>query len=183
MLFALVAALLAAWVAVYSKTLEYRWFYDDYHLIRVFAPDEIVSALHGNWDPGNLETVGYRPLSLLFNHCRATLFGEVIVLHRLFQVFLMGILLLLVGALCLQLNLSVRHIAVTCVVLVSSRIFTTLLVWLSDGAFILGYALMAAFVLFERENGVISCWQSCSPLALSLRVKKPYYWPCSYRLF
>ena len=56
--------------------------FDDLHLVRTFSGSELAAAWTGHWDPDGLETPGFRPLSLAFNHVRAALFGERVIGHR-----------------------------------------------------------------------------------------------------
>jgi hypothetical protein len=78
-------------------SLNYRWFADDLHLIREFSRDELALVWHHTWDLDGYETVGYRPLSVLFNHARASLFGEAMAWHRLFCIALMAAYLVLIA--------------------------------------------------------------------------------------
>lgn len=83
----LVSSLAALGMAlvVAGRTLGYPWFWDDYHLIRPFSGAELASAFSGPWDVDGIETPSYRPLWVLFNHLRALVFGENMVLHRMFS--------------------------------------------------------------------------------------------------
>lgn len=65
-----------------APSLRWPMVYDDLHLIRAYTPVEIAASWHGNWDPDGIETPGFRPGSLLFNHVRARLCGESVVAHR-----------------------------------------------------------------------------------------------------
>src|SRR5688572_19621486 len=75
----LMAALLVAW-----PTRTYPWYWDDYHLIRAFSPEELSRVFRGPWDVDGIESASYRPLWVVANHVRAWLFGEHILMHRLF---------------------------------------------------------------------------------------------------
>jgi len=80
-----------------GHTLEYPWFYDDYNQVRLFSTAELLQSMHGRWDPSGIETVSYRPLVSVINHIRCLLFGENMVLHRLFQLFVLALFISLIG--------------------------------------------------------------------------------------
>jgi hypothetical protein len=75
----LTVALVVGW-----HSLDYPMVYDDLHLIRHFSGKEIRGAFTGHWDPDEIETPGFRPFTVLFNHARYHAFGENVVAHRVF---------------------------------------------------------------------------------------------------
>ena len=80
-----------------GHTLQYPWFYDDYHTVRPFSIAEIVQTLHGNWDVTGLENATYRPLSALTISIRCFFFGENMEQHRLFLLFALSLFYSLIG--------------------------------------------------------------------------------------
>ena len=87
------------------SSLHYPWHRDDLHLIRTFTTDELMLSWHQTWDFDGLESIGYRPLTVLFNHTRASLFGEVMAAHRLFLITMFAVYLVLVGLVARRLGL------------------------------------------------------------------------------
>lgn len=79
---AVFAAFLAMGMVRAAPSLRWPMVYDDLHLVRPYTPAEIAASWHGNWDPDGIESPGFRPGSLLFNHVRARLCGESVVAHR-----------------------------------------------------------------------------------------------------
>ena len=49
------------WLLLFQPALSYYWNFDDFHLIRVFTPWELLQSWRGNWDPDFLET-SHRPI-------------------------------------------------------------------------------------------------------------------------
>src|SRR5688500_3321733 len=88
----------AAWgVYVAHRSINTQWFYDDLHLIRTYTPQELLSTWSGTWDVDHIETPGYRPLTTLFNHTRALLLGENVLLHRLLIITLFAACLIVLS--------------------------------------------------------------------------------------
>jgi hypothetical protein len=87
-----IAALVVVW-----PSLGYDWHFDDLHLVRSFSATELAGTLTGSWDPDGIEEPGFRPLTTLFNHARATAFGEAVVLHRIGLIGLLAVYLTLLG--------------------------------------------------------------------------------------
>jgi hypothetical protein len=120
------------------NSLGYPWFWDDFHLVRPFSPGELGLGLHGNWDPDFQETSGYRPLTLLFNHARASLFGESVVAHRAFDITLVAAYLSALGVVAHRLGARSRQVVLAGVIaLVSAHSWTDLL-WIADANHALG---------------------------------------------
>src|SRR5687767_7193333 len=96
----------AAGLVITWPSLNYAWYGDDLHLIRVFSSEELRSVWTGGWDIDGLETPGYRPLTVLFNHARASVFGEQVAAHRLFLLMLCAGYLVLIGSIGRRFGLS-----------------------------------------------------------------------------
>lgn len=131
---------------VSGESLGYPFFYDDLHLMHSYSPQELSAAFTGNWEPDEIETPGYRPLTTLFNHLRYSVFGEEVFYHRLFQIFLFALYLasmcwiarqfgqtwaagLLAGSLLLLARYNIPHV-----------------VWITDGMHALQAALFGLSV-------------------------------------
>src|SRR5437588_12995856 len=71
------------------QSLNYPWYGDDVHLVRVYSTSEVSQVFKGNWDIDNIETPGYRPLTVVFNSFRAAIFDDSFVAHRLFEIALL----------------------------------------------------------------------------------------------
>lgn len=69
----LVAA--AVTLALYSETLHYGFYYDDYHFVRPYTWAELRAALGGTWDASGIEVPLYRPATVAFYALRFSLFG------------------------------------------------------------------------------------------------------------
>ena len=80
-----------------GHTLDYPWFFDDYNQVRLFSSAELLQSMHDRWDPTGIEHPSYRPLLNVVNHVRCLLFGENMVLHRLFQLFALALFMSLIG--------------------------------------------------------------------------------------
>lgn len=69
-----IVALLAT-LASYAQTLRFGFRYDDYHVLRPTTAAELVQVLHGSWDPTQIESAFYRPLTAWWYALRFELFG------------------------------------------------------------------------------------------------------------
>jgi hypothetical protein len=117
-------------------------------LIRQYSISELLSTFHGPNDPDGIETPALRPIATLSFHLQSALFDEHMTLQRGFVVILMGGLLGSVGLLLREVGLSFRHIVVVLLLFVSSRVFATLVLWISQGSLILAYTFMVLAALF-----------------------------------
>jgi hypothetical protein len=130
-----------------------RWpmVFDDLHLVRTFRAHELAAAWHGHWDPDLLETPGFRPLSLAFNHARAALFGERVTGHRHFLAALFALDLALLVPLRRHVGLGFGASLTAGLVMLFTRYSAYHLVWITDGNHLLqGLAfLLSALLLLE----------------------------------
>lgn len=137
----------ATGVALTWNSLSYPWFWDDFHLVRPFSPAELAQGLRGNWDPDFQETSGYRPLTLLFDAARATVFGEAVAVQRIFDIVLYAAYLSLLGVAAHRLGATSRQVTLAGVItLVTAHSWTDLL-WISDANHALGGLLFILSVL------------------------------------
>jgi len=144
----LVSILLFVWSAVFASTFSYPFHWDDFHLIRTYSGPEIVSVFHGVVDPDKIETLGLRPVSILLYNLQGLLWGENIPLYRIFMLFLMGFFLFLVGILLSELGLQFFQIAIVFALFISSRVFASLVLWISLSHLILAYIFIILTALF-----------------------------------
>lgn len=163
-------------LGVAHKSISYYWNWDDLHLVRTFSAEELASVFSGHWDPDKLETAGFRPLTTVFNHARAWLFGESTLAHRLFLIALYAVYLTLLGVIARRFGIS-RYAALLAGVLVlSAQNSMYHFVWISDGIHILQGVLFAAAVLLSMryvEHGKTFHFAASLALAaLSLLVRE-----------
>jgi hypothetical protein len=127
-----------------------RWpmVFDDLHLIRVFPASELAAAWTGHWDPDALETPGFRPLSLAFNHARASVFGEKVVGHRHLLAALFALDLALLLPLGRRIGLASAAAIAAGLVMLFSRYSAYHLVWITDGNHLVqGLAFLVSAIL------------------------------------
>jgi hypothetical protein len=155
----LVGILLLIWSALFASTFRYPFYWDDFHLIRHYTGPELLSVFHGVVDPDKIETPGLRPVSILLYNFQGSLFGENIVLQRIFLLALMGLFLCAVGVLFIELGLPVAQIAIVFALFVFSRIFASLVLWISLSHVILAYIFIVFtayfFILWVKRRRAI----------------------------
>src|SRR2546421_149073 len=144
----LIGILLLIWSAVFAFTFSYPFHWDDFHLIRQYSATEMLSVFHGVVDPDKIETPGLRPVSILLYNLQGSLWGENILLHRIFMLFLMALFLFLVGLLLSELGLGLFQLAIVFALFISSRVFASLVLWLSLSHLILAYIFITLTALF-----------------------------------
>src|SRR5260370_59384 len=144
----LVGILLLIWSAVFAATFSYPFHWDDFHLIRRYTGTEILSVFHGVVDPDKIETPGLRPVSILLYNLQGLLWGENILLHRIFVLFLMALFLFLVGILLSELGLQFFQIAIVFALFISSRVFASLVLCVCLRHLILSYIFITLPSLF-----------------------------------
>ena len=127
-----------------------RWpmVFDDLHLVRTFHGSELAAAWTGHWDPDGLETPGFRPLGLAFNHARAAVFGEHVVGHRHLLAGLFALDLALLVPLGRRLGLAAGGAVAAGLVMLFTRYSAYHLVWITDGNHLVqGLAFLVAALL------------------------------------
>jgi hypothetical protein len=107
--------------------------FDDLHLVRTFSGSELAAAWTGHWDPDGLETPGFRPLSLAFNHVRAAVFDDHVIGHRHALAALFALELALLVPLGQRLGLGVGASIAAGLVMLFTRYSAYHLVWITDG--------------------------------------------------
>jgi len=167
--------LLLGWSALFAYTYRSPFHWDDYHFIRHYSWDELSSTFHGWNDPDKIETPALRPGATLLFAFQGSIFGENIVLQRIFMIFLMWILLAVLGLLLLELGCGVFQIGLVFVLFVSSRIFASVNLWLTLGSLTLCYVFILLtcyfFLLWVREGRMLLLilMLICPMVAVSIR--------------
>lgn len=119
---------------VAGKSLSYDFYWDDIHLIRTYTASELHSVFVGQWDTDHIETVGYRPITTLFNYARASVFGEHTLYHRLFILILLAYSLTLFCKILFDcFNVPYQYSVLGCIMTISARYNWFNLVWIADG--------------------------------------------------
>lgn len=153
---ALTGLLLLMWSALFAPTFRYPFYWDDLHLIRPYTGPEIQSAFHAVPDPDKIETPGLRPCSILLYNFQGSMFGENVVAHRVFMIVLMGIFMVAAGSLLLEVGVSFSQLTIALLLFVSSRVFASIVLWISLSHLILAYIWIALtayfFVLWARKG-------------------------------
>jgi hypothetical protein len=143
----LAGLILLLWSAVFASTYRYPFFWDDFHCIRPYSGQELLSTFHGWDDPDKIETPALRPVVALLFAFQGSAFGENIVLQRIFLTALMWILLFVLGLLLAELGFNLFQIAMVFVLFVFSRVFAAVNLWIILSSLVVCYALMLSAVL------------------------------------
>jgi hypothetical protein len=154
----LIIFLMLIWSILFSDTFTRPFWSADLHSIRHYSFSDLLSTFHGPYDPDRVEMPALRPIVALIYHLQGTLFGEHTLLQRAFVTILMGGLLWSVGVLLHETGLSFRHIAVVLVLFASSRVFASLVLWITLGNLILAYTFMVLTALFYLRWIKRGCW-------------------------
>jgi hypothetical protein len=120
-------------VAIAFNSLQYPFFWDDLHLVRPFSPRELGQAFVSTYDMDQLETPGYRPGYVLFNHLRASMFGESVLAHRLFEIALCSGYLAIVGLTAIALGFRFWQALFGGILALATKNSWWNLVWITDG--------------------------------------------------
>jgi len=121
---------------------------DDLHLVRVYSPVELRSVWSGPWDTDGIETAGYRPLTTIFNHLRALIFGESVMWHRLFLLLLFALYLTLVVLLARLMAGAAYGAGLLGGALALTHVSSTYhYLWISDGVHLIGGILILVAIL------------------------------------
>ncbi len=156
----LVILLTTYWLLFHWSSLAYYWNWDDLHLLRSFSKSEITQVFAGTWDVDGIETPGFRPFTVLFNHIRFSLIGESPAGHRLFLLGMMASLLWMIAWIGLRFGLHRGPIALALLILVSTKAFSGDILWIADGIHVFQNWLIviavAAMLLFVRNQSSAS---------------------------
>lgn len=142
------AIFLLAGLGLVWKALHFPMTWDDLHLIRSFSPGDLAGSFYGNWEPDRLETPGYRPLSMLFNHSRYLLFQEDVVLHRVFLLGLYAAFLTQVASIAQRFGLALPFGVIGGLLAFTARHSIYHYVWLADGIHLFQGLLVTQTLLF-----------------------------------
>lgn len=135
------------------------WFWDDYHLIRVYSNQELARVFVGTWDVDGVETPGYRPGTTLFNHVRAGMLGENVLAHRIFIIGLFALAVTLWCGVAMQLGASMPAVALAGVITIAAQNNWYQLVWISDGV-----------------HNIVMVYLGIAALLVTSYVRSPRFW-------
>src|ERR1700730_6627666 len=137
--------------AISYRSLSYPWFSDDLHIVRVFSGSELRQVFTGNWDPDGIETSGYRPATILFNHVRAAILDESVVAHRLFQIALVAAYLSILALIAIELDMGLGVATFAGIFALCTKNNWWNLVWIADGihAFVGLMIILAAYLILS----------------------------------
>jgi len=146
------------------KIIDQPYVWDDLYLIRSFSLSEIIHSWKDNWFQHDIETPSYRPIAILFYGFLGTVFGESIILLRLFIFFLMFVLILIFYLLLTKIGFNRLELFFLSLLICFTKIFTTLLSWMTISALIFCYILAATSVFLllkwqeKKGNQIIFCF-------------------------
>ena len=153
---AVFAAFLAMGLLRVAPSLDWPMVYDDLHLIRPYTTVEIAASWHGNWDPDGIESAGFRPGSLLFNHLRSRLCGESVVAHRLLIIVLYAAFVALLAPVAARFGAGPATVLLAGALMLAERCEIYGYVWMTDGNHMLqglAFAGGAIFLLDGLDRG------------------------------
>ncbi len=141
------------------KALPYPMAWDDLHLIRPFSAANMADAFGGNWDPDRIETDGYRPVTMLFNHVRYMLLGENVAMHRLLLVGMYALFLAMLSWVANQFDMPWKFTLLAGVLSMAARHNIYHYIWLVDGihllqGVLLGAGLVCAIKFFQGKGNI-----------------------------
>ena len=79
----LIIFLMLIWSIFFSATFTRPFWSLDLHVIRHYSFSEILSTLHGPYDPDGVEMLALRPIATLLWHLQGTVFGDHIIFKEL----------------------------------------------------------------------------------------------------
>lgn len=143
-----------------QKFINEPFVWDDLNLIRKYSNAELLSVWSTSWDPYGFETPAFRPLAAMFYHVQGSIFGEHVQSHRIFIFSLFYLLLILIVKLLNKLNFSKIEILLISILLIFSKIFTTLASWMTMSHLIFCYILLSLCLInylnWLEKNKIIS---------------------------
>lgn len=157
----------AVGTVVALPSLRYPWHADDLHLVRTFSTEQLQQVWHSNWDIDGIESVGYRPLTVLFNHGRTRLFGEAVAAHRMFLIAMFAGYLVLIGLVARRFGMTRSAMTLAGVVMLCAKYSSYHFVWISDGVHLAQGVLFtfAALAILRWVESRASGWLVASVLA------------------
>ena len=133
------------------EVINQPFIWDDLHLIRPFTLAEILNSWTGNWESSGIETLSYRPIAILFYNFIGTIFGENIIFLRIFIFLLMIGLIVQFNLILFKLGLNRIQIFIFSILIVFTKIYSTLLSWAVLSGLIFCYILaLSSIFLFLK---------------------------------
>ncbi len=133
------------------KVINQPYIWDDLHLIRSFSLSEIINSWRGNWDSDGIETASYRPVAIHFYNFIGSTFKENYFFLRIFVFLLMIGLIIEFNLILSKLGFSRQQIFIFSSLIVFTKIYTTLLSWLTLSALIFCYIIALLSILLFME--------------------------------
>ena len=128
------------WFLIFGlSTINEPYIWDDLHFFREYTNKELIEVWYQNWDHDKIETPSYRPLAVWYYHLTYLIYGENVILFRLFILFLMFLLIWIINKTFIDLNFNKGVIVLFSILIVSSKIFTTLIAWFTISTLIVCY--------------------------------------------
>ena len=133
------------------KVINQPYIWDDLHLIRSFSLTEVINSWKGNWDSDGIETPSYRPVAILFYNFIGSIFKENYFFLRIFTFLLMISFMIEFNLILSKLGWNRIQIFIFSILIVFTKIYSTLLSWLTLSALIFCYvlALMSILLIIE----------------------------------
>jgi hypothetical protein len=144
----LVALLSVVWAVAFADTFRFPFFWDDYHLVRNYSAQELLSSFHGEIDPDHIETRALRPGQALILHSQGVLFGENVTLQRVAMCALLALFVFALGQFLRAVGLGMRHLVIVLSLVVASRVYAAIVLWPTLSSLILCYLCMIATAAF-----------------------------------
>src|SRR5713101_2484897 len=171
----LASLMLLIWSTLFASTYRYPFFWDDFHCIRQYSGQELLSTFHGWDDPDKIETPALRPVVALLFAFQGFGFGENVILQRIFLTALMWILLFALGLLLAELEFNAFQIALVFALFVFSRAFAAVNLWLILSSLVVCYVSMLLtallFIIWVKQGRLLDfCLMSvCALVAVFTR--------------
>ncbi len=108
------------------------WFGDDTFMVRTYSNAEIVASLSGPFEPSGASTIGYRPLTVIFDHAISLIFGENIALMRFFNIALLTAHVLILVYVAQLLGVTRKQAFLAGVLILCMKNTWFVLVWPAD---------------------------------------------------
>lgn len=128
------------WFLIFGLSTIYEpYIWDDLHFFREYTNKELIEVWYQNWDHDNIETPGYRPLAIWYYHLTYLIFGENVILFRLFILSLMYLLIWIINKTLFDLKFNFNELILFSILIVFSKIFATLIAWFTISTLIICY--------------------------------------------
>jgi hypothetical protein len=146
----------------YIPVLRYPFSMDPIHLIRPYSLSELTGSWGGHWDPDNIETVGWRPLTPVFFSIQWLIFRSSFFAHRCGLIVLQAVMLVLFYRLFERISRR-GDISLAAVLISATAVFNYYHVtFLSDGI----HLFLACLLLVATEL-FLQAWADPHPLRLA----------------